>query len=88
MDGEKLDSKAGKGEEELCWGRGLGSDHTQGVTAKSSPILSLRGGNWWGEGGHQRPALAPLPASDKRENSPSLLGKVLDIHILVLGQLL
>ena len=46
------------------------------------------GGNWRGKGGHQRPALAHLPASGKRESSPGLPGKVLDIHVLVLGQLL
>lgn len=117
-------------EEEPCWGRGLGSDHAQGVTVIGLHHLP-KGGTWWGlEGRHQRPAMVLLPASGKRQNwgnkeqsdlrtkphslptllsaapfpgaptflpgaqysqaltSQSLLGKVLDIHILVLGQLL
>lgn len=75
-------------EEEPCWGRSLGSDHAQGVTV-IGPHHLPRGGTWWGlEGGHQRPAMVLLPASGKRQNSQSLLGKVFDIHILVLGQLL
>lgn len=73
---------------EPCWGRSLGSDHAQGVTV-IYPYHLPKGGNFVGlEGGHQRLALLLLPASGKRENSQSLLGKVLDIHILILGQLL
>ena len=69
-------------------GRGLGSEHAQGVTAKGtvSPKEGLGGRE--GESGYQRLALAPLPASGERQDSQSLLGKVLDVHVLVLGQLL
>lgn len=55
------------GRRETVLGWGLGSDHAQGVTVKGPP-LSPKGGNLGPGGGHQRPALAPLPASGERQN--------------------
>lgn len=74
-----------------CVGEGSGvrpSTESGSQILPHTALAGFGGWNWRGEGGHQRPALAPLPASGKRESSPGLPGKVLDIHVLVLGQLL
>lgn len=57
----------GLGRGESVLGEGPGVRPCTGSDSQRPPNVSLREG-LGGEGGHQRPALAPLPASGKRQN--------------------